>query len=364
MVATFDFRITPPAGSPPADGFGFALLNTATYGTNGAGPLFSEEPNLASSIGIGFDVYANAATAQEPNNNHVSLHWNGAQIGNAATPTFSMSNGKFHRAQVIVLFSGNNAYVTLKLTPDINGTPGPTETVFQNAAIAGATPYSSRVAFGARTGGLWATHDVDNVNVQCGQDLGEASGLSLVLLPTARFGASGPGSGLADFTDWPLAANVLALDLSFNPGNLFNDVSVYWNRAMAGSVTLPAASVNLDSGLFHHAQLRIEAANGGAYAGVTLTPNSLGTPGPPVDVISNLFIAGVSLGTSRVEFAARNGGFISRVDVDNTVAEFQTLVPLLLAPGESILVVHNLAAFTSRYGTGFRIAGEFSGSLR
>ena len=36
---------------------------------------------------------------------------------------------------------------------------------------------------------------------------------------------------------------------------------------------------------------------------------------------------------------------------------------MLLNPGESIVVVHNRAAFISRYGTGIRVAGEFSGSL-
>jgi len=37
-------------------------------------------------------------------------------------------------------------------------------------------------------------------------------------------------------------------------------------------------------------------------------------------------------------------------------------VPVLL-PGETVLVVRNEAAFTSRYGTGFRIAGEYVGAL-
>jgi hypothetical protein len=43
IAATFDFRITPPSGAMAADGLGFALLNTAAYGTNGAAPYFSEE---------------------------------------------------------------------------------------------------------------------------------------------------------------------------------------------------------------------------------------------------------------------------------------------------------------------------------
>lgn len=34
-----------------------------------------------------------------------------------------------------------------------------------------------------------------------------------------------------------------------------------------------------------------------------------------------------------------------------------------LGPGEAVLVVKNLAAFTARYGSGFRIAGQYTGSL-
>ena len=60
-----------------ADGLGFALLPTALYGTNGPpiGPFtgFGEEPNLPGAIGVGFDIYQNTG---EPNNNHVSLHFN------------------------------------------------------------------------------------------------------------------------------------------------------------------------------------------------------------------------------------------------------------------------------------------------
>ncbi len=318
---------------------------------------------MTGSIGLGFDVYNNGPTPQEPNANHISLHWNGAQVGNAFIPSFHMANGKFHRAQVIVWFVASHAYVTARLTPDINGTPGPTETVLQNALIVGAAPYPARVAFGARTGGLWATHDLDNVTVQFTQNQAAAAGVSLLFLPVSRFGPSGPGTTLATFTDWPLAPDTLALDLAFNPWNLANNVSLYWNGAPAGSITLPAGTLQLGDGVFHHARLQLDALGGGACATATLTPNSLGTPGAPVNVFSNLFIPGVTLGNSRLEFAARNGGLAAKLDLDNVQGAFQALVPLLLDPGQSIVVVHNLAAFASRYGTGARVAGQFSGSL-
>ncbi|HWH71182.1 MAG TPA: CotH kinase family protein, partial [Candidatus Sulfotelmatobacter sp.] len=362
VVATFDLRITPPAGGRPADGLGFALLNTATYGTNGAGPFFAETPDLIGSIGIGFDVYNNASTPQEPNNNHVSLHWNGAQVGSAATPSFSLSNGRFHRAQVLIGFSETNAFVTVRLTPDINGVPGPTETVFQNARLPGAAAYQGRVAIGARTGGSWAAHDLDNVSVRFGANAAAGAGLSLLVLPASQFGAAGPGTTLASFTDWPLLTNTLALDLAFNPSNCINDVSFYWNASPAAIVRVPASALDLDAGVFHHARLQLDAVDGGAYAALTLTPNSLGVAGTQLNILSNWFIPGVALGNSRVEWAARNGGLMAKVDLDNTLVGFQRLAPMLLNPGESIVVAHHQAAFATRYGAGIRVAGEFSGS--
>ncbi len=363
VVATFDFRITSPSEANQADGMSFALLNTADYGTSGAAPVFGEGPNLASSIGISFDDYNNGSTPAEPNNNHISLHWNAAQIGNAVTPSFDMSNGKFHRAQVIIWFSSGNAYVTVRLTPDINGTPGPTETVLQSALISGAAPYQSRLAFSARTGGAWAAHDLDNVNAEFTANAAAAAGLSLLILPAAQFGTTGVGTTLATFTDFPRVTNALALDLAFNPSNLVNDVSLYWNAALVASVSLPVPALDLDSGVFHHARLQLDSANGGVYATLTLVTNSLGTPGPALNVFSNRFIPGAALGNSRVEFAARNGGLVAKLDIENTLASFQALSPMLLNPGESIVVVRNLTAFTSRYGTLIRVAGEYSGSL-
>ena len=364
VIATFDFRITPPSGAIPGNGLGFALLDTAAYGTSGAGPYFGPEPNLANSIGVGFfDVYNSASTPYEPNGNHVSLHWNNAQIGNAVIPSFNLASGTFHRAQVIVRFWSNNAYVTVRLTPDINGTPGPTETVLENALIPGVVPYQSRVAFGAQTGAAWAAHDLDNINVQFAGNTAASAGLSLLFLPAAQFGASGPGTTLADFSDWPLVSNTLALALCFNPSNLFNDVSLYWNAALATNISLPASALDLDAGTFSHARLELDGTNGGAYASVTLIPDSLGTPGLPINVLSNSFIPGAALSQSRLEFAGHNGGLLAKMDLENVQATFEALAPLLLNPGEFIVVVHNQAAFISRYGTGIRVAGEFSGSL-
>ncbi len=362
ITSTFDFRISPPGGGTPADGMGFALLSTSSYGSTGAGPQISEEPNLVNSLGIGFDVYANDATPQEPNNNHVSLHWNGRQIGAAAIPSFSLFNGRFNRAQVSLWFSGGNGYVTVRLTPDINGTPGPTETVFANAVLPGAAPYESRVAFGARTGGAWAEHDLDNISVQFTNSPFPA-GLSLLLLPAQQFGASGPGTSLSTFTDFPLVTNAFALDLAFNPDHSVNDAALYWNKTLATSLTVPTTSLVMNSGGFNHGHLELNSTNGGVYASASFFTNSFGVPGKPVSAFTNLFINGAFLADSRLELAARNGGLASKLDLDNAAVVFQRFQPVMLNPGQSVVVVHNLAAFQSRYGTNLLVAGEFSGSL-
>ncbi|MBI3182497.1 MAG: DUF4082 domain-containing protein [Myxococcales bacterium] len=156
IVADFDFRIT---GGNRADGLGIVLLNTANHGATGAGPVIYEEPNLAGTIGVGFDIYNNW-TSYDTNNNHVSLHWNGALVTRNDNPGFDLVSTAFHHAQVTVDFSGGDALVSVVVRP--NG--GAAVTVL-SATIPGVQPYESRLAFGARTGGLYANHDVDNVVV-------------------------------------------------------------------------------------------------------------------------------------------------------------------------------------------------------
>jgi hypothetical protein len=81
VVVDFDFRLMP--GNGRADGLGFAMLDTSTYGVNGAiapqAPLYAaEEPNFERSLGIGFDIYRSSVFGHtETNNNHVSIHFDG-----------------------------------------------------------------------------------------------------------------------------------------------------------------------------------------------------------------------------------------------------------------------------------------------
>ena len=146
ITATFDFRI-----DPGADGMGFALLNTANFGTTGAGPAIGawEETNIARSFGLGFDIYSGI--------HEVSLHWNGKVVATDNSFDYRTgSTGAFNNVQLSVDYLPRGANVSVSIA----GNP-----IFTDYFIEGMYPYESRAAFGARTGGAFTTLDVDNIQV-------------------------------------------------------------------------------------------------------------------------------------------------------------------------------------------------------
>jgi hypothetical protein len=158
IIADFDFRMY--AGTR-ADGIGFVLLNTATYGTSGASSVaISEEANAVNSLGIGFDIFNNW---EDGGNNHLSLHYNNTRLQNfpldGLMDLWSSTEIAFDHAHIVAdLATGK---VSVALTPH-GGSP---IQVINNFAVPGLSPYEARVAFGARTGGSNANHDIDNINV-------------------------------------------------------------------------------------------------------------------------------------------------------------------------------------------------------
>ena len=163
IVADFDFRMY--AGSR-ADGIGFALLNTANYGNSGtASWVTGEEPNATGSLGIGFDIWDNGEVGS---NNHLSVHFNGALLLNIPVDPFlemqlwESIEIPFNHAHIAAdLVAGT---VSVALTP-YGGSP---IQFINNLFVPGLSPYEARVAFGARTGGATANHDIDNINVAFG----------------------------------------------------------------------------------------------------------------------------------------------------------------------------------------------------
>lgn len=166
IVADFDFRIT-PGPSSNGEGLGFALLNTAFYKAvekqcPSLTPFAAEEPNFTGSLGIGFDVFQNTDLS-DMNSNHISVHFNATVLTQVDVTPIDLANGQWIHARIIMK-PGNNGggSVSVILTPTV-GNP---TTVVDNLSIPGFKPYEGRVFLGARSGGLAAEYDLDNINVQ------------------------------------------------------------------------------------------------------------------------------------------------------------------------------------------------------
>ena len=170
VIADFDFRMTPKSRESRADGFGFTLASTAEFGTTGYVPSRSEEPDVAGSLGIGFDIHQGPG---EVSRNHVSVHWDGNRVAEVdATPLLELASGSFTHARITVRAGASPPDVTVTLTP-CGSAP---VTLIDRLPVPGLGPYESRVHVMARSGGEAALHDLDNLNVQfLGLDQGTVS---------------------------------------------------------------------------------------------------------------------------------------------------------------------------------------------
>ena len=80
---------------------------------------------------------------------------------------FNLNNGVFNRAELELWGYGGDTRATLRITPDIFGSPGVPVTIFADTLITGMdiTTFDFRVAFGGRTGGERTSLDLDNILV-------------------------------------------------------------------------------------------------------------------------------------------------------------------------------------------------------
>jgi hypothetical protein len=168
IVADFDFRLAPVQDRGRADGFGFALLNTANYRAGPVPPTaVAEEPSFAGSIGLGFDLYKNDGDIGNANitptfSDSVSIHHDGQVIGQVDLENVTdIGNGQWHHARVVVRQTGAGTSLSLLLTPPC----GDSFTVIDNLAIPGAAPFEARAWFGARSSGEATNQDLANVRV-------------------------------------------------------------------------------------------------------------------------------------------------------------------------------------------------------
>lgn len=148
-----------------------------------------------------------------------------------------------------------------------------------------------------------------------------ADGMSIVFLPTATYGDSGTG---ASFTaENPNVADALGIGFRLHPEDSgVNDISLHWNGSQIQRVTLnPGTQIDLNAGVFHHAEVTARHVAGGSMVAVTLTPDTNGAPGAPVSVFGGeVFVAGMTPYDYRAQFAGRTGGRYVDVDLDNILS--------------------------------------------
>ena len=151
IVAEWDMNI----GSG-ADGYNFSLLNTAYYGTSGQRGTIDaeEEPGLNGSFAIGFDIYT-PDDYQRLGSHEISLHHEGIERENQWS-SYDFRTSSFQHVKVEIDFVAGGAEITLTIAGNV---------IYDKYYLFGFYPYESRVAFGARTGGISTTLYLDNINV-------------------------------------------------------------------------------------------------------------------------------------------------------------------------------------------------------
>ncbi|MCG8652152.1 MAG: hypothetical protein MI861_20100, partial [Pirellulales bacterium] len=161
----FDFRSSKPGSGDGADGWGWALLNTANFGSMGSSnAAFGPEPNLAGSLGIGFDTFDNGSETA----NSVSIHFAGSQVISAPLTSSQFTANP--------LESGNPLRAAIKIRPDVGGSKVTVRvldlvtrevmTPITDHFVTGLMPYEARIQISAATSGAGLDHDIDNIVYQ------------------------------------------------------------------------------------------------------------------------------------------------------------------------------------------------------
>lgn len=164
IVADFDLRLTPATGR--ADGFGFALLATSVWGTSGAvgapaAPFVAEEPNFNGSLGIGFDIFESGDLG-DVDDNHISIHFDELRLTEiSVADVLDLGGGQWLHVRILVEAGVGSSHVTVELTP-CSGRP---VVVVDRFEVPGMSAYEARAYFAARSGGLTADFDLDDVRV-------------------------------------------------------------------------------------------------------------------------------------------------------------------------------------------------------
>ncbi|MCP5518603.1 MAG: Ig-like domain-containing protein, partial [Verrucomicrobiales bacterium] len=155
FIVEFDFNLSSGGGSGGgADGLVFVCAENPVLGGSGGGIGYSGA--LGTSFAVEFDTYNNGGV--DPNNNHVAFDWNGQFRSTARVVNGSwMVNSGTHHA--VIRFDGASR-IDLTLTG-----PGGAVTDASYDLPPEAIPSQYTFGFTSGTGGGWANHDVDNVQV-------------------------------------------------------------------------------------------------------------------------------------------------------------------------------------------------------
>ncbi|MEM6468239.1 MAG: hypothetical protein AAF802_01625 [Planctomycetota bacterium] len=160
----FDLRSSLPGSSDGSDGWGWALLNTAQFGTSGGTGNEGPEPSFAQSLGVGLDVFDNGGESA----NSVSIHYDGSLILSA--PLVSTQTG------ANPLESGNPLRVAIKIRPDgsnsrvsvrvVDLVTREVMTPITEHLVNNLAPYQGRVQISGTTVANGISQDIDNVAYQ------------------------------------------------------------------------------------------------------------------------------------------------------------------------------------------------------
>jgi len=165
VLVEFEMRISVGNGGG-ADGVALALLNVDQFGTDttAAAPNFAEEPNLAGSIGVGFDTFNNADQG-DGGESSISLHYDGVRI--ISVPIDGMDGvSSLETGEVLfVSIEIEESNVTVTITDSFDNSITPI-----SEEVLDLIPYPFRLCIGSRTGGANANQDVDNIRLEVDGD--------------------------------------------------------------------------------------------------------------------------------------------------------------------------------------------------
>lgn len=150
------------------EGMGILLLDIRVHGSAATPPTLAEweAPSIAHAFGIGLDAsdppnrdpFGGSGNVYDRPQHELSLHWDGAELVKAVTPT-DFRDEKWHDLAVGIQFLTGAAEVTVLL----DGTP-----VFERFLVPGMTAFPARLVAGARNNGTAGDVLLDEVAIGVG----------------------------------------------------------------------------------------------------------------------------------------------------------------------------------------------------